>query len=471
MADMSASGGGSGDFSLMDLFRTEVDGQLNAMSEALLALEQDPTAAEQLDSLMRAAHSIKGAARMVDVGPVVRIAHVLEDCFVAAQKQQISLGSGDVDTMFRAIDLIARLANIKEDGGEGQDQEAELEAAVAAVTSILQGGSEDAAVGHDTAARDEGQSSAGAESDLQQPGDVDISEPPPTAAEMESPSSAAAVAEPAGHDRVIRVSSERMDKILGLAGEAMVESRWIRPFVDSITRLKQHTHQVTLNLDNLREILEGYELDSRAMSLLSEVRSNVSECRQVLSERLSDLADFDYRNSDLTERLHNEVISSRMRPFSDGVEGLQRMVRDLARSLGKEARLEISGLHTLVDRDVLEKIKTPLNHLLRNGIDHGIESPQEREKLGKPACGQIHIEAYHRAGMLSITIQDDGQGINLEALRDKIMPIWPSSCPRPSFWSSCFYPASVRGIPSPSSRAVVWVWMWCRTWSGRSVVS
>ncbi|HKJ22152.1 MAG TPA: hybrid sensor histidine kinase/response regulator, partial [Gammaproteobacteria bacterium] len=213
----------------------------------------------------------------------------------------------------------------------------------------------------------------------------------------------------------------RMDKILGLAGEAMVESRWVRPYLDSMTRVKQHANQVTLCLDGLRELLDLQALDARAASLLSQARQGISECRQILTDRMVELADYDYRNSDLAERLHNEVISSRMRPFSDGVAGLQRMVRDLARSLGKEARLEIKGPHTLVDREVLEKIKTPLNHLLRNAIDHGLEDPGERSRIGKPPHGLISIEAYHRSGMLSICVEDDGRGIDLDVLRDKVV--------------------------------------------------
>ena len=110
-----------------------------------------------------------------------------------------------------------------------------------------------------------------------------------------------------------------------------------------------------------------------------------------------------------------------MRPFSDGVHGFQRMVRDIAKSLGKKATLEIHGLSVQVDRDVLEKMEAPMNHILRNALDHGIEPPAERIKAGKPEQAAIRVTAVHSEGMLSIMIDDDGRGIDIERLRKKVV--------------------------------------------------
>jgi two-component system sensor histidine kinase and response regulator WspE len=110
-----------------------------------------------------------------------------------------------------------------------------------------------------------------------------------------------------------------------------------------------------------------------------------------------------------------------MRPFADGVESFPRMVRDLARQLGKQVKFEILGQSTQVDRDILEKLEAPLIHILRNAIDHGIESPQERLNRGKPPEGIVQLEAVHQAGMLLITVSDDGRGVDLEQLSQKIV--------------------------------------------------
>jgi two-component system sensor histidine kinase and response regulator WspE len=113
------------------------------------------------------------------------------------------------------------------------------------------------------------------------------------------------------------------------------------------------------------------------------------------------------------------VIVSRMRPIADGIRAFPRLVRDLARSLGKQIRYEVRGEGTGVDRDILDKLEAPLTHLLRNAIDHGIESPEERLAAGKPAEGSIVLEARHRAGMLQILLVDDGRGIDVGSIRDR----------------------------------------------------
>jgi two-component system sensor histidine kinase and response regulator WspE len=136
---------------------------------------------------------------------------------------------------------------------------------------------------------------------------------------------------------------------------------------------------------------------------------------------VEDFESFARRNEDLSNRLHHEVIVSRMRPLADGIRGFPRLVRDVARTLGKNVRFEVRGEQTGVDRDILDKLEAPLSHLIRNALDHGIELPADREAAGKPPAGSIRLEARHRAGMLQITLTDDGRGIDVEQLRTKAL--------------------------------------------------
>jgi two-component system sensor histidine kinase and response regulator WspE len=110
-----------------------------------------------------------------------------------------------------------------------------------------------------------------------------------------------------------------------------------------------------------------------------------------------------------------------MQPFSDGIKGLPRLVRDLSHRQNKQIRLEVAGEDTQIDRDIMEKLEAPLTHIVTNAIDHGVESPAVREKAGKPQEATIKIEAKHLSGQLYITISDDGGGVNFEALRQKII--------------------------------------------------
>ena len=120
-----------------------------------------------------------------------------------------------------------------------------------------------------------------------------------------------------------------------------------------------------------------------------------------------------------SERLHHEVLQARLRPFGDVVPNLRRLVRDISAEIGKRVRLEVIGERTEVDRDILERLRAPLEHLLRNALDHGLETPEERAANGKPPQGTIRMRARHENGRLAITLSDDGRGVHIAAVRDR----------------------------------------------------
>ena len=144
-------------------------------------------------------------------------------------------------------------------------------------------------------------------------------------------------------------------------------------------------------------------------------------CVEGLGETLETIEEFARGSEDLSGRLHHEVLTSRMRPLADGIRGFPRLVRDVSRQLGKQAKFEVVGETTGVDRDILDGLEAPLNHLIRNALDHGLETPEERAAAGKNPAGTIRLEARHRAGMLQIMLGDDGRGIDLERLRAKVV--------------------------------------------------
>jgi len=222
-------------------------------------------------------------------------------------------------------------------------------------------------------------------------------------------------------DRVVRVSAESLTRLVALAGESLVEARQLRPFVDSMVHLRGRQTELCDQLSALEERLRTGEviLPAADVELLARVRSASEDHLARFTDRVEEFEAFARRNEDLSNRLHHEVIKSRMRPLADGIRGFPRMVRDLARQLGKQIRFEVHGDQTGVDRDILDKLEAPLSHLIRNALDHGLETPPEREAAGKPPVGTIRLEARHRAGMLNITLVDDGRGIDVDALRSR----------------------------------------------------
>ncbi|MFL9450398.1 response regulator [Scytonema tolypothrichoides VB-61278_2] len=219
----------------------------------------------------------------------------------------------------------------------------------------------------------------------------------------------------------MRVGADNLNRLMGLAGESLVEAKWLEPFADSFLQLKAGHTELSDLLEKLQELLANRHLERRIDEQLTAVRQKASEYQQLLSDRYSELEQFSQRSTNLADRLYREVIATRMSPFAEAGQGFPRMVRDIAKQLGKKVKLEIVGKSTLVDRDILDRLEAPLTHMLRNALDHGIELPQERLAALKPEEATIRIEVAHRAGMLFISVSDDGRGIDLEFLRQEVI--------------------------------------------------
>jgi two-component system sensor histidine kinase and response regulator WspE len=395
-------------FSLMELFRSEAESQTAILSSGLLELEGDEASGATIEPLMRAAHSLKGAARIVGLDAAVRVAHVMEDVFVSAQQGKLRLQPSHVDSLLRGVDFLTHLSQVSEaDAPAWQaSQEALVESLVSTIASIS---------GVETAVSTEPASTAEVRPEPVQ--DVPTKLPKPV---EPPPAPRLATEEP---DRVVRVTAESLTRLLALAGESLVQARQLRPFVDSLLVLRSNQAALSENIQRLEDrVNKGVETDRAALiDLVSKAKRQAQEGMQALGEKAETFEDYARRSEDLSGRLHHEVITSRMRPLADGIRGFPRLVRDVARQLGKSVQFEIVGEATGVDRDILERLEAPLNHLIRNALDHGLECPEDRLAAGKSETGSIRLEARHRAGMLQITLTDDGRGIDPKRLRAKVV--------------------------------------------------
>ena len=221
------------------------------------------------------------------------------------------------------------------------------------------------------------------------------------------------------------MSADSLTRLVGLAGESLVEARQLRPFVDSLLALRTTQARLCDTIAALGESIDRSSLDDVALrdGVRHILREQATAVLAGLTRRCEEFESFASRTEDLSSRLHHEVLASRMRPLADGIRGFPRLVRDVSRSLGKQVRLEVRGEQTGVDRDILEKLEAPLSHLIRNALDHGIEQSERREAAGKPPVGTILLEARHRAGMLQITVTDDGEGIDIGHLKSRAVTL------------------------------------------------
>jgi len=420
---------------MLDLFRIELENNSRVLEAGLVGAEADP-APEKIEPLMRAAHSIKGAARIVGLPAAVTLAHAMEDILTAAQHDKIRLASGHVDLLLKGNDIFKNLVQIETAfiPREFHDRRQPIEDLAQALRNSLAAGFPPPV--EDTKILPAAQQAA------PEPVAAPLAMPEPAVATREgiseTPVSVCPAAETPGtvirqkratdqqrtETVLVRVMSENMDKLMGLAGELLIQAQSAGSFNRSLLKMKNSIRVINDEWDRMRgtdlksvplAAAAGEEDESAARAL----GALIGEMQDAIATQMVDYERYSRRLEHLAHRLYGETVGSRMVPFSEGLHGFPRMVRDLAQELGKKVRFRILGETTPVDRDILEKIEAPLSHLLRNAVDHGLETPEERRAIGKAEEGLVTLEARHVAGMLNVSVSDDGRGMDPEGIRSK----------------------------------------------------
>lgn len=351
---MTRTGRSTHELSLDELFAVEVESQLESMSLAICALEGDPASAAELEKLMRASHSLKGAARLVERSEMVRLMHAFESRIVLAQSGERPLHTEDFAALVGSCDWVTKGHNLPVHAAEG------LVPSSAALIRALESG-----------------------------------EPLPGLPPPLTPSPLVR-----NDPAYLRVNAESMNRLLGFSGEA---------FVDAAA-----TVRLTQRLGRLRRNVAA--ANSKTSGKAGEIGLLIEE----LYDLHSQLEDHSHRMLQRMEALHQEVLNSRMRPIGEIRASLLRVAHDAARSVGKHIVCEIRGDDTAVDREILRELEMPLQHLVRNAVDHGLESPDERGASGKASTGTILVEARRLSRTLQITVEDDGRGLDFDRIRERI---------------------------------------------------
>lgn len=375
----------SRDLTMLELFQMEVEAQSSALSDALVSLDSSSDPRRELERAMRAAHSIKGAARVLQLSAAVELAHVMEDYLVAAQAKSAVLPAHAVDVLLGALDVLTKIADATK--GEFKDWLAQNHGLITSAVGKIK---ELAATGVDPR-------------QVEVPQEAMMARPPDPIVETRG--------------RVVKVSAENMNRLVGMAGEMVVGVNRLQSLLGSVKLLRDRHRAIDGCLDEVAALVQR---DPGATAALEDARRALQEAASILDQHNADAEGHLLHSNDLSARIYRDVMESRMRPFADGVRALPRMVRDLSRALGKNVKLEVIGQEVKVDRDILEKLDGPLTHILRNALDHGVELPSERAAAGKPEQALVKIEAKHWAGTLSVTISDDGRGIDTAKLRARL---------------------------------------------------
>ena len=421
--DNGGMGGDLSQFSMLDLFRMEADSQTQVLTDGLLAMERLKNDASAVESMMRAAHSIKGAASIVGLEVVVQVAHSMEDAFIAAQHGKLALTPNRVDVLLAGVDLILQLSRLQDSG---------VDAWLAANETLIKQTLDSIAT---IAFLPEPVNLQAEMGWMQQaPAPAPQAAPAPAFPVGELPIAPTPAPVPVEDVPVDRRASaagakaQNFDKLLSLASESRINAHQMHPFIQNLQRFKRNQASLAAVIEQLHEAISN-STDPKLKELSLLALQKTQPLKQFVLEHIADTEAYERRLLAVSQGMVDEVLTMRMRPFRDGVQPFPRMVRDLARSLGKDVQLQIIGEDTLVDRDILARIESPLNHMLRNAIDHGMDSAVERIAAGKPGAGTIVLEAKHRAGMLSIEISDDGKGVDLEKIRTRVIDRKMASAP------------------------------------------
>ncbi|WP_243358400.1 hybrid sensor histidine kinase/response regulator [Fundidesulfovibrio terrae] len=414
------------DLSLLELFAMELQMHRQSIEDGLVALEADPSP-ERMEPLMRAAHSIKGAARIVNLPQAVELAHAMEDVFQAFQKGTLAPCPAHVDALLAANDFFGRLGAARPAEMPGLLEASASEAARLA-RNLRDAGEQQAGAepcGTVTSGSADAADSAGPTSlSTETPGGTGTATPgaesiayrpaSPDQAGQPAPPGTEASAEP--QDGVVRLSAALVGRLMGLAGQCVVEAGALGRIFTRMRGGRRDLMDLVDTLAELRSQAAGDETSVRAEAALALT----AKIMESFGSTLASMDALTQRLESLSDRLYGQVLGSRMRPFGEGARPLPRLVRDLSRELGKKVRFTLDGSKAAVDRDILDKLEAPLMHLARNAVDHGIEPPAEREALGKSAQGRITLCARHVSGTLEVRLADDGRGVDPEVLREAV---------------------------------------------------
>lgn len=447
---------------LREAFKEEAVERLASLSNSLLQLEQVPqaelAASEALEVAFREAHSLKGAARAVSLLDIETLCQQLESVLAQIKRGELTLQIHHFDVLHECVALMEQFMS---DFGSDDDASCsgQVTALVEKLTAIAGAGDAEqvpAAAAEATAAQVP-TVEAETDSDAEVAPEIEVETvptmpeeeketaakqapaatvpPPATAAAPEKLAESKATPAPnqKSADPMLKVASSRLDEVMRKA-EGMIalkqagSQRGLETLrlCDRFPRWKKHWYKTEQHLRAQKRRLDSLSAqECRAtMELLFDY---LDQAQQQFKTIETDLVDYSGRIAQdsrvvnaMVDELLDDVMAIIMVPFANAAATFPRMVRDIARSQGKKVDLHISGEDVELDKRILEKLASPLTHLLRNAIDHGIEPPEQRERLGKESSARVKMALNRlKSGKVEISIADDGSGIDAQRLREK----------------------------------------------------
>ena len=432
---------------LLSEFLTETAESMDTLDVELVKLEQNPNDQAILGNIFRLVHTIKGTCGFLGLPRLESVAHASENVLGKVRDGKLNVSPGSISLVLSSLDRIKEILaalEATEAEPEGDDSELITRLNHLADTGTLMGG--------DSGGGDAAPATKDAE-DLEAAAEMErmLAEEAPAPEPAKPAAGAAALDAMMDPDGEVAMDSPELqaafeaavyqgpgNPMAALQGGAAAPAEPAQPAAEAKPPAKAPSVPATRaepapakaqNGDGDKEgggvtqtIRVNVDLLENLMTMVSELVLTRNQLLQILrAHQESDFAAPLQRLSHVTSELQEGVMKTRMQPIGNAWAKLPRIVRDLSLELGKKIDLQMIGAETELDRQVLDLIKDPLTHMVRNSGDHGIEMPAERAGNGKPDTGTITLNAYHEGGHIIIQVSDDGKGLNMDRIRQKIV--------------------------------------------------
>ncbi len=418
---------------VLEAFIQESRELLEDINFLLMKIEKDPENEEFTYHLMRSLHTLKGSAAMVDLDRIEKITHLAEDLVEGFRNRGEVISQKAVDVLFEVVDEVefqvdALASGMKEKTRNYQEVLEKLEAffqkKVEKAPEVVEKEAEPEAVLRE------------AEDKLLK---VEVRK-------EEEPE------KPIARDTYVRLHVEQMDKLLNEAAELVINHTQLKTQLDrfkaylprldmegkNVQNVLWYLDKVKKDEERLLEVFQSHKLEipgleesyvqqlenlNRAINSLRIFYNNFIQNLQGIKELTTTFEEQIHKISRLSSSIHDEVMEARLVPIAMLFQRFHRPLRDLARKSGKKLKLVLEGESTELDRVLIEDLYEPMLHILRNAVDHGIEPVEERKKSGKPEEGTIYLRASHDRNFVTIEVEDDGQGVDLDKVREKAIKL------------------------------------------------
>lgn len=435
------------DFDVFGIFSEEAAEQIKKLTDGILKLEKTPSNMALLTNAMRDAHTLKGAARAIRFNSIKELAHRLEDLFNQAQNGTLTFTTDLVTPVLTTLDLIQSLLN-NADKANLQEKPPEVEQMLDLLKVILDHPEQPERWGLEQAINASAREGTPISSDqtpdsehLSPPHSVDsntqtdeslalLEEAHPsipqssqdqTTKEPTDPSTQASPSSTQPASAIFQIEAAALDRMLRQTGELKVTQQLSDELVKQFKSYLEQSMRLSSQLDKLNYHATEGIVDLSFSAAMKQIRTTQKGLQETIAQGVQDIEHLSNRLFHTSNHLDDEVVNARLKTLADILGEFPRMVRDLALEHGKHIELEIRGDDVKLDKTVLDVIRVPMLHLLRNAIGHGIELPDQRTQQGKTSTGKLCISASQAEGQIFIEMRDDGCGINPQSILDKVI--------------------------------------------------